>query len=115
MYDYSDEVLLLNKQGLSNRAIAREVGVSRESVNKIIKKLGVESPFSKKIIPLLVTNIERKKYLPGELVLNYRSEVDQANVNLRAIAIKQYPRFIYCKVEVESHGDWAHIYNECFH
>ncbi len=114
MYNYSNKVLLLNKQGLSNRAIAREVGVSRESVNQIIKKLGVKSPFSKRIVPLLVTNIERKKYLPGELVMSYRPEADQADVNLRAIAIKQYSKFIFCKVEVELDGDWVHIYNECF-
>ena len=110
----NEQILRLNGRGLSNRAIAKALGISRESVNKAVREMGKTSPFArpeKKDPPLPRAY---RSFHAGELFGRFQGGGEDGSVSLRAIVIRQYSRFVHCRVEAWREGIWEYVYDQCF-
>jgi hypothetical protein len=114
VYGNAERILLLNRKGYSNRAIARELGISRESVNKAVLSMGAVSPFARPV-RVMPNPVEKERALRGGDVLAYFSGgIDDVPVSLRAVVVRQYRRFLHCRVEALQDGQWVYVYDQCF-
>ena len=114
MYDRTESIQRLNGRGFSNRAIARELGISRESVNKAVRGMGAVSPFAKPVRVLPRPVKKGRAYRCGDVLMCYLGGSEGCTVPLRAVVIKRYKRFTHCRVEALHDGQWDYVYDQCF-
>ncbi|MFZ5975581.1 MAG: hypothetical protein ACOYU3_09310 [Bacillota bacterium] len=114
MDDKAASIQRLNGLGLSNRAIARELGISRETVNKAVRSMGAVSPFAKAVRVLPLPGRKTRTYRRGEVLMHFDGGNDGCTVPLRAVVIRQYGRFAHCRVEALHDGQWNYVYDQCF-
>jgi len=114
MYDRIESIQRLNGMGLSNRAIARELGISRESVNKAVHSMGAVSPFAKPVRVALRPVKKARICGCGDVLMRFLGGSEDCMVPLRAVVIKQYARFTHCRVEALRDGQWEYVYDQCF-
>lgn len=114
MYDLTDRILRLNGAGLSNRAIARELGVSRESVNRTVRRMGAVSPFAKPVKPEREPRRAPRALRPGEVFGYFDGGNEECPVFLRAVVEGCHARFVHCRVEARRGEGWEYVYDQCF-
>jgi hypothetical protein len=113
-YDMTERIQRLNGMGFSNRAIARELGISRESVNKAVRSMGAVSPFAKPVRVLPRPEKEARTYRCGDVLMHFAGGNDDCTVPLRAVVVRQYKHFAHCRVEALHDGQWNYVYDQCF-
>lgn len=114
MQEMAQSIHRLNELGYSNRAIARELGISRESVNKTVRRIGAVSPFAK---PERVPPPPGKKERTcrrGDVLMEFWGGMDDFVVPLRAVVVRQFKHFTHCRVEAFQDGEWHYVYDQCF-
>ena len=114
MCDRIENIRRLNGMGFSNRAIARELGISRESVNKAVRSMGAVSPFARPVRVLPRPVEKARTYRRGDILMHFQGEGEDCTIPLRAVVIKRYKRFTHCRVEALQDGRWNYIYDQCF-
>lgn len=114
MYENAERIRTLNGKGYSNRAIARELGVSRESVNKAVLGMGAVSPFARPVRVMPAPAKNGRAIRAGDVLAYFSGGFDDVPVALRAVVVKRYRRFLHCRVEALQDGRWMYVYDQCF-
>jgi len=114
VYGNAERIRMLNTKGYSNRAIARELGISRESVNKAVLAMGAVSPYARPVRMLPMPATKGGVHRAGDVLAYFTGGFDDVPVALRAVVLKRYKRFLHCRVEALQDGQWMYVYDQCF-
>jgi len=114
VYTNAEQIRTLNGKGYSNRAISRELGISRESVNKAVLALGAVSPYARPVRMIPKPVEKGRAFRAGDVLAYFSGGFDDVPVALRAVVVKRYRRFLHCRVEALQDGRWMYVYDQCF-